>query len=96
MTIRLDFFIGSDETGVITLEYEQKIKVMLSKRWKSFTLTKGRGCYNGKMEDMITAVIFTPQLLSHEFYGCIEELKIELKQKEIGYDVNLNSNFQTK
>lgn len=95
MQTKIRLYIGADnETGKITKEYEEKVGKIISKYWDNFTLTRKTGYYEGKVEDSIEAVIIVLKLIFKDLDDCVKELKVELVQKEIGLEIEVNVDFK--
>lgn len=97
MATRITLFIGADnKTRTITEEYEKKIESILSKYWDNFTLTRHKGCYKGKVEDSISAVIIVLQLVFRDLDACITDLKVILVQESVGCEIVANVDFKLR
>lgn len=95
--IKIKLYIGADnKTCKIDGPYKQKIVDVLSKYWKGFTLTEATGSYEGQIEESIEAVIMVLNLVWKDLFDCIDELKVVLVQKEIGYEVIYDVDFKMR
>jgi len=97
MITKIKLYIGAEnKTHKITKAYEKKIENILAKYWKNFTLIKSRGCYEGQVEDSICAVIIVLQLVFQDLIDCMDELKVELTQEKIGYEITVDVDFRLR
>lgn len=97
MTTKIILYIGADnKTKKIDGEYQHKIESILSKYWDNFTLTKHKGCYEGSVEESISAVIMVLQIIFKDLEDCIEELKVKLVQDTIGLEVVADVDFKLR
>ena len=97
MAIKIILYIGADNTTKkIDESYQRKIEKILQRYWDNFTLTKCTGCYEGHIEDSISAVIIVLNLLFKDLSDCIDELKVTLVQKTIGYEIIADVDFRLR
>ncbi len=97
MGTKIILYIGSDnETHKITDEYEKKIETIMQKYWNNFTLTRHKGCYEGIVEESISAVIMVLQIIFKDIDDCVDELKVKLVQDTIGVEVTADVDFKLK
>ncbi len=98
MKVKVTLNIGADnETGRIDSGYQNRVSEILKKHWPNgFTLMQGKGCWEGKMEDSLIAVIYLLNLIFKDLDDCIKELKVILKQDKIGVEVQADIDFQLK
>ena len=90
-------YIGADnKTKKINEEYQNKIEKILTKYWDNFTLTKHKGCYEGSVEESISAVIMVLQIVFKDLDNCIEELKVKLVQDTIGLEIIADIDFKLR
>ncbi len=95
--IKIILYIGADnKTKKINDKYQKKIENILRKYWKNFTLTKHTGCYEGEVEESISAAIIVLTLVFQDLTDCIDDLKVTLVQESIGYEIIANIDFKLR
>ena len=95
MYTKITLSIGADNaTGSISKEYEEKVTNILSKYWPGgFTLVRGKGCWEGKLEDSLIAIIYVLNLIFEDLEDCVKKLKITLEQEKIAIEIEAKVNF---
>ena len=97
MTTKITLYIGSPKkTKKINTKYIKKAEEILKKYWGGFTLIKHKGYYEGEIEESISVVIVVLQLSLKNLEDCINELKIKLAQRSIGYEIKSDVDFTLK
>ncbi len=97
MTTKIILQIGADNTKKISRSYINKVVKILSKYWEGFTLTKNvAGYWEGEIEESLSAVIYVLQLVFKDLDDCVKDLKWELHQDAIAYEIEANVDFKIK